>query len=141
MYKNHQNVNRSTIYMNIQNRFRKLSILYHWYEWYASCIKIFSHTLHKVVHMNGNVHKMICFLYTNTLTNLYAKNGMHCYKALSKITTSWKIKVITTSWNMKLYGKIESTWKIYSFFFCSCIKLYINDFINSYRIKSVITEG
>lgn len=107
MYKNHQNVNRSTIYMNIQNRFRKLNILHHWYEWYASCIKVFLHTLHKVIYMNGNVHKMICFLYTNTLTNLYAKNGMHCYKALSKITTSWNIKVITTSWNMKLYGKIE----------------------------------
>lgn len=116
MYKNHQNVNRSTIYMNIQDSFRKLNILHHWYEWYASCIKVFLHTLHKVVHMNGNVHKMICFLYTNTLTNLYAKNGMHCYKALGKITTSWNLKVITTSRNMKLYGKIESTWKRNSFF-------------------------
>lgn len=41
--------------MNIQNRFRKLNTLHHWYEWYASCIKIFSHKLHKVVHINGKL--------------------------------------------------------------------------------------
>lgn len=129
MYKNHQNVNKSTIYMNIQNRFRKLNTLHHWYEWYASCIKIFSHKLQKVVHINGNVHKMICFLYTNSLTNLYAKNGMCCWKALIIITTMWNIKVITTLWNMKVYGKKLNYMKNKLFLFCSCIKLYLNDFI------------
>lgn len=91
--------------------------------------------------MNGNVYKMICFLYINIFINFYVKNGMYCYKVFSKIIISWNIKVIIISWNMKLYGKIESIWKIYFFFFCFCIKLYINDFINFYRIKFVIIEG